>query len=109
APEPEPASEEGAGGAQPEQGQAGGAAAEQPPDKPQPSGRPAILMGPVQEIKDKTFGSTPGAVLKLAGKSGTITLKIPEFALYTAANVTWRIGKERIKTKHPVLGDIAQM
>ncbi|MCA9622988.1 MAG: hypothetical protein KC731_28410 [Myxococcales bacterium] len=46
------------------------------------SGRPLIQKGPTTSIAE-TFGTTPGAVLKLSAEGGEIVLKIPEFALDT--------------------------
>jgi hypothetical protein len=66
-------------------------------------------MGPSAAIEDQTFGSTPGAVLKLKGKDGIITWKIPELALYAGTNVTWKIHKLRGKSKHPLIGDIVYL
>jgi hypothetical protein len=80
-----------------------------PPPKPKPSGRPAILMGPSKAIAS-TFGATPGAVLKLSASNGTITWKIPEFALNAGYNIEWKIAEAKaIKKKPPVIGDVAYM
>ncbi len=104
APDPEPAPPPADGGTS---GQGGGQAAVSVPDKPKPSDRPTIMMGPSKEIST-TFGSTPGAVLKLKGAGGTITLKIPEFALFMGTNVTWRIeAGHHGKSKGPVVGSVA--
>ena len=73
------------------------------PKPPRPSGRPAILMGPTKEIAS-TFGLTPGAVLKLKGKDGNITLKFAEFSLKRPANINWKVVTKRIKTKGMAVG-----
>lgn len=66
-------------------------------------------MGPSKEISS-TFGSSPGSVLKLKGEGGTITLKIPEFALYAGTNIIWKIESGRVgKSKGPALGSIASI
>jgi len=108
APEPEPeppppAADAGAG----ETGQGGAGAAPETPTARPPSGRPAILMGPTKEIKS-TFGLTPGAVLKLKAANGTITFKIPEYALFHGTNITWRVeAGHHGKSQGPVVGSVA--
>lgn len=104
-PEPAPEPEAGAGGAE----GAGGAAGEPTVEKPKPSGRPAILMGPSEKIAS-TFGATPGSVLKLksSGK-GPITLKIPEFALTAGFNIEFKTLKSNPPRKGPVIGDAARI
>jgi hypothetical protein len=80
----------------------------EPPSKPKkpPSGRPNILMGP-QDVIESTFGSTPGAVLKLKAVGGNITLKIPEFSLPGGTNIVWKIAKgATVRSKLPVVGSL---
>jgi hypothetical protein len=81
---------------------------EQPKGPPPPSGRPAILMGPSEQIAS-TFGATPGAVLKLKGGTGNITLKIHEFSLDAGYNIEWKVAKTGPKGKAPALGSIASL
>ncbi len=65
-------------------------------------------MGPSKSIAS-TFGITPGAVLKLKGKGGTITLKLPEYALQSPANLVWKVLKKRVKTKGTVVGSVVEL
>jgi hypothetical protein len=81
---------------------------EQPKGPPPPSGRPAILMGPSDTISS-TFGATPGAVLKLKGDKGNITLKISEFSLDAGYNIEWKVAKGGPKGKAPALGTMASL
>jgi hypothetical protein len=111
-PDPAPEPEAAAGGGD----GAGGAAAktEEPgaalkAEKPKSSGRPSILMGPSKKIS-ATFGATPGAVLKLKGKTGNIVWKIPEFALDGGFNITFSVVEgAKAKKKGRVLGSVARV
>ncbi len=79
--------------------------AEPPPRR---SGRPAIQYGPAKKI-ETTFGSTPAAMLKLKAKGGVVTLKIPEFALSTGTNITWKIATGRAPTKRQLVGSVCEL
>jgi hypothetical protein len=83
---------------------------DEPPGKPKPSGRPAIQMGPSKKI-ESTFGATPGAVLKLSAAAGTITWRVPEFALGAGYNIEFKIadGKQAKKMKGGATGDVAYL
>jgi hypothetical protein len=100
-PEPEPDDAEGAGGA--------AAEAAKPVEKPKPSGRPAILVGPSAKIAS-TFGATPGSVLKLksTGK-GPISLKLPEFALSTGYNIEFKTLGANPPKHAGLIGDVARI
>lgn len=79
------------------------------PKKPPPptSGRPMSMYGPSKKIAS-TFGSTPGAILKLKTAQGDLTLKIGEGSLKGAHNITFEVpGKTR--GKPPVLGDTVHL
>ncbi len=106
-PEPEPAAEGGAGGG----GGAGGAAAQpaaEVPDRPPSSGRPMILMSNPKEISS-TFGSTPGAVLRLEVGKEPVVLKIPEWALPGGHNITWKVNDKPTKNRYPVVGKVCHL
>jgi hypothetical protein len=60
-------------------------------DKPQSSGRPAVLKSDPTEISD-TFGSSPASKLELGDKD-IATLRLPEGGLRTGTVVTFRIAK----------------
>jgi hypothetical protein len=98
----------------PEDGGGGGAASPEPTGEapaalPKPSGRPMILITPRTEIKS-TFGSTPGAVLKLKADVGEVTLTLPEWALPgTGTNIVFKVMKDKVKSKHPHLGGMAML
>ena len=65
-------------------------------------------MGPLKSIST-TFGTTPGAVLKLSAKGGTITLKIPEGALYAGTNIIFKVAGGKAKKKPKVLGTVVYL
>jgi len=84
-----------------------------PPPKPATtvrpsSGRPMIQMGPSATI-ESTFGVSPGAILKLKAEGGAITLKIPEGALDTGYNLSFKLDKKGQVKKGGVLGSIAYL
>jgi hypothetical protein len=66
-----------------------------------------IQMGPKAAI-ESTFGATPGAVLKLKGEGGNMTLRIPEYALDRGYNLVWKIDKGKVK-KGAVVGSVAYL
>lgn len=103
-PDPEPAGDGGAGGGS---AQGGEQAAPQPAPR-KSAGRPAVLMGPSESIVS-TFGATPASILKLKGKGGSITLKLPEFSLRRPANIVWKLLKKRVKTKGTVVGSLVEL
>jgi hypothetical protein len=60
--------------------------------KPQSSGRPAVLKSDPNEISD-TFGSSPASKLELGDGKDIATLRLPEGALRSATNVTFKIDR----------------
>jgi hypothetical protein len=88
APAPAPVAEPAATG-EPAPADTGNADAGAPPAQTG-SGRPPIIKSDPVEITD-TFGSTPAARLELGGERELATLRIPEGALATAANVTFKL------------------
>jgi hypothetical protein len=61
-----------------------------PPTASTGSGRPPVLKTSDTEITD-TFGISPGAKLEIGGDTDRATLKIPEGALSTGTNITFKL------------------
>jgi hypothetical protein len=80
--------------------------AAKPPPK-QSSGRPMVMKSDPTEITD-TFGSTPGAKLELGDKD-IATLRIPEFALRTATNITFRLAPHGGKATGGQVGKVYEI
>jgi hypothetical protein len=48
-------------------------------------------------------------MLKLKASGGVVTLKMPEFALSTGTNITWKIAKGRPPTKRQLVGSVCEL
>jgi hypothetical protein len=88
--------------AEPEAAPSGTAQAGKPPEAPKSSGRIPVLKSDPEEITD-SFGSPP-AKLEI-GDAQKATLRIPEEALSSAVNITFKIDKKG-KSNGPPIGKI---
>jgi hypothetical protein len=84
-PEPEPAEEPDAG--------AKAAPTAEPETPKSSSGRTPLWKSDPEEITD-TFGSSPAAKLELGDDTARATLRIPEDALHSGVNLTFKIDKK---------------